>query len=525
MKNIYYNTKNRLRNLKKIERRTAGIEGVATPSKYPPWKGGEAKQRGVTRMRKIIGAVLIGLLVFNSAEASRIKKVWSSAGKKPKWISVFPEKKGYHYFVGISQNQEDSGVALQRAIEEALKQVLTTIGVVAGSKMRIDKEISENKEVTKMLDQYKENSRGRVKGHKIQEVYTEEYRDDDRRFYDVYVLMMYSDAEIKNERSRIEDQQAENRRLANDTIRGIDGMLKDGRIADAYQESARVFTMLADQPGASQYELLKSNIKKMLSGFAIEPVVVSGKNPSVKLSLNWNGKKTPAPGIKMVSAFKSGAGVISTPQTTGGDGIAVFPISKIKFEAGLAKIEVKPAEEQFTDSLKNAYMDDSDIDSMRGSIKETYIEIILKAADFGGSKFCLIIWNDGGKRENAFEVSLMKELTTAGISVRTFAELPSGVGFDSFESKDFYDFLSSQGMDTLIVGRLGIIDNGDVYNLKSVTTQIDIKVSEIKTRKMLAAFQKANTGVQINFERAKQKTSSELAKELSPQIIEIAGVQ
>ncbi|MBA3065486.1 hypothetical protein FP828_03240 [bacterium] len=182
-------------------------------------------------------------------------------------------------------------------------------------------------------------------------------------------------------------------------------------------------------------------------------------------------------------------------------------------------------EEQFTVPLKNAYMDDSDFEFLVGVIKGLETTLVLKAADFGDSKFALIIWDDKVSRETSFETALSKELTSAGISVRSFADIPSGVSFDSFEKEEFFSFLSSKGIDNLIVGSLNVIDNGDVYNLKSVTCEAHIKVIEIKSRKVLAAFEKSNTGVQINLQRAKAKTTSALVGEISPMIIDIAGVQ
>jgi len=473
---------------------------------------------------KVVFAVLSVFLLSNALFAVP-KKVRSSSRKRPKWISIPPEEKGYHFFVGISQNQDDKGTALGKALEEAQKQVLSTIGIVVGTKMRLNKEISENKTVTKMMDQYRETGKAKLKGQKVKEIYSEEYRDGDRRFFDVYVLLRYSAGEIKSERRRIEQQQADYRRIANEKLTLIDKMISDGKIWDAYQEACRIFTGLADQPGASQYRLLLNKVKKIVNGLVITPVSVKGKKPSVKLTLSWDKKKLPVSSVKMLSEIVQGEGEIASPQTSGDDGIAVFPISKIKFQGGLAKLKIQPQTGQFLDSLKNAYMDDSDFDSLKKSLENAVVSIILKASDFGGQKFCLIVWNEAGKRENSFEVAVTKELGKAGISVRSFSEIPQGVSFDSFENDKFYDFLSAQGMDALIVGRLNVIDNGDVYNLRSVTSQVDLKVIEIKTRKVLAAFEKEKSGVQINFKRAKSKTSSELVELVAPQIIDIAGVQ
>ncbi len=477
------------------------------------------------RNRRFAVMAMAAIFFLTGPAFARPKKVWSSKRKKPKWISVIPEKSGYYYYVGISQNQDDKGVALQKALEEAMKQVLSTIGIVVGTKMRLDKEISGNEQITKMVDKYRETGKAKMRGQKVKEMYTEEYRDGDRRFFDVYLLMRYSEKEIKKERRRIEDQQAQNRREADRKMEESQVLLKEGKVSDAFEEDARMFTMLADQPGISQYSALLNRIKKLLSSLETEAVSAKGKKPSVRLFAKIDGERKPVSGIRMLASFETGEGEVDSPKTTDEKGIAVFPISKIKFSGGIAKLKIKPMAEQFTVPLKNAYMDDSDFEFIEGILKGLEVSLILKAADFGGSKFSLIVWNDKGKRETSFETALSKELTAAGISVRAFANVPEGVSFDSFENDKFFSSLAAKGIDCLIVGSLNMIDNGDVYNLKSVTGEAHIKVIEIKSRKLLAAFEKSNTGVQINFKRAKAKTTTALVGDIAPKIVDIAGVQ
>jgi len=475
--------------------------------------------------RRFALLVMAGIFLITGPAFARPKKVWSSSRKKPKWISVIPEKTGYYYYVGISQNQEDRGVALQKALEEAMKQVLSTIGIVVGTKMRLDKEIRGNEEITKMVDKYRETGKAKMRGQKVKKMYTEEYRDGDRRFFDVYLLMRYSEKEIKKERKRIEAQQAKNRREADRKMEESDVMLKKGKVSEAFEEDARMFTMLADQPGISQYSDLLNRIKKLLSSLETEVVNTKGKKPSARLFAKIDGERKAVSGIRMLASFEKGEGEVDSPKTTDEKGMAVFPISKIKFSGGIAKLKIRPMDEQFTVPLKNAYMDDTDFEFIEGILKGLEVSLILKASDFGDSKFTLIVWDDNGKRETSFETALSKELTAAGISVRAFANVPQGVSFDSFENDKFFSSLADKGIDCLVVGSLNTIDNGDVYSLKSVTGEAHIKVIEIKSRKILAAFEKSSTGVQINFKRAKAKTTSALVADIAPKIIDIAGVQ
>ncbi|MBA3065485.1 hypothetical protein FP828_03235 [bacterium] len=189
-----------------------------------------------------------------------------------------------------------------------MKQVLSTIGIVVGTKMRLDKEISGNEEITKMVDKYRETGKAKMRGQKVQEMYTEEYRDGDRRFFDVYLLLMYSEKEIKTERQRIEEQQSQNRREADRKMKEAEVMLKEGKVSSAFEEDARMFTMLADQPGVSQYSALLNRIKKLLNSLETETVSVKGKKPSVKLFAKIDGERKPVSGIRMLAVFETGEG-------------------------------------------------------------------------------------------------------------------------------------------------------------------------------------------------------------------------
>ncbi len=467
---------------------------------------------------------ITALFFFSSGCLAVPKKVRSSSRHRPKWLTKLPQEKGYNYFLGIAQNQPDEGVALEKAIEEALKQVLTTIGIVVGTKMRINKEMSADKTITKMLDEYRETGKAKVRGHKIKGIYTEEFVDGDKRFFDVYVLLRYSDREIKTERRRIESVQAANRRIAREKLPEVDKLIESGKVMDAYLLAARIFTDLADQPTSSEYRSALGKIKKIVDGISLEPLRLKGRKPKVEAVLRWGGKEIPVDMMKLEAECTEGKFEIETPQKTS-EGLAEFKIEKATFQGGLLKIKIFPSSDQFLVPLKNAYMDEADFSAFKKTLADAAISVILKAADFGGRKYCLLVWDERGRRQNSFEVSLTKRLTNAGISVRSFARVPAGVNFRNFEKENFYDFLKKQGIGGLIIGELKIVDNGSVYSLRSVSANISLKVIDIKSKKVLAAFEKTQTGVQINFERAKIKTTNELVEKIAPQIIDITSVQ
>jgi len=452
------------------------------------------------------------------------KKIWSSARKKPKWISYIPEEKGYHYFIGIAQNQPSRATALRKAIEEALKQVLTTIGVTIGTDMRIEKEIKASKVITKMLDEYSEKGKAKLKGHKIKEIYSEEYVDGDKRFYDVYVLVRYSDKEIAAERRRIEEEQRQNRSTARFNLEDYTKLLSNRRVKDAVEKLLENLYILSDQPTCAEYRRSFEKLKEVLGNISLKPQKVKGREPQILAVLNVEGEEIPYAFLGILAEFKQGEGEISSPVKTDENGIATFKISKIKFQAGVVKINFIPAKAQFIETIKNA-ISKKQREVLENIILQSQISIILRASDFGGKSVCILFWDEERKRVGSFEVSLAEKLTEVGVNIKSFSNIPTGINFENFEQGVFCEFLKEKGVDVLVVGKLQTIDNGNVYSLRSVTVNADYKIVEIKTKKITLSKTDSKTAVQINFGRARTKALKELAEIVSKSLQEILSIQ
>jgi len=452
------------------------------------------------------------------------KRIWSSPGKKPKWISYIPEEKGYHYFIGIAQNQPDRATALRKAIEEALKQVLTTIGVTIGTDMRIEKEIQASKVLTKMIDEYSEKGRAKLRGHKIKEIYSEEYFDGNRRFYDVYVLLRYSEREIAAERRRIEEEQRRNRATARFNMEDFKKLLNEGRVKDAVEKLFENVYILSDQPSCLEYKKSFERLKEILGNISLKPLKTTGRKPQILAVLNVEGRKIPYAFLDILAEFEQGEGEISSPEKTDENGIAEFEISKIKFQAGVAKINFIPEKTQFMETIKSA-ISDKQREVLENLISQAQISIVLKASDFGGKSVCILFWSEEGQRVMTFEVSLAEKLTEVGVNIKSFSNIPTGINFGNFEQDVFYKFLKEKGVDVLVVGKLKAIDNGNVYNLKSVTVNADYKIVEVKSKKITLSKTDSKTAVQINFDRAKAKALKGLAEIVSKSLQEILSIQ
>ena len=103
-------------------------------------------------MKRCLVLFLSCMIIIPSVLEAKLKLVSRSKKKKPEWITILPEEKGYYYLLGVAQNKKDLGEGMGSAVEEGLKQVLTVIGIVVGSKTQIKKQMEKDKQITKMLE-------------------------------------------------------------------------------------------------------------------------------------------------------------------------------------------------------------------------------------------------------------------------------------------------------------------------------------------------------------------------------------
>jgi len=412
-------------------------------------------------MKRILSVFIIFLLSINFASA-KIKLIEKSKRKKPKWITLPPEEKGYYYFIGVSQNNKNLGEGINKAIEEALKQVLSTIGVVVGARTYIEKTMKEDRTISKIIDEYKEVGRAKLRGHKIREIYTETYLDTEtgERFYDVYVLLRYSEKEIKKERDRIKRIQAENRKVSQKYLEEAKEFEKNGKIFNAFKKYSDVINVLQDQPGIYQYNNALIGIKRILNG-----IVLKGKQEKRTIIVLGNcrihEKSFPLDGIKLKAEISKGEGEIEVSSIFE-NGKCEFKIKKIKFEGGIAEITVFLDKEQFLSLLKNAYLSNQDLKALEEIIEEKKVKILISSSEFGFSKVCVFVFKKDGGRSSQAENIISKILIDSGIKVAEM-NIPKFLNYKNFMKKIFFTLLRKKGVKKVIVGELEVIDNGKVY--------------------------------------------------------------
>jgi len=475
-------------------------------------------------MRRI-SIIFLGILLFFNLSHAKIKLIEKSKRKKPEWITVPPEKKGYYFFIGVAQNQPSLTEGINKAVEEALRQVLTVIGIVVGSKTEIQKQMKGDKYIARMLDEYKEVGRAKVKGHRIKEIYTEEYLDTDtgKRFYDVYLLLRYSQSEIKKERERIQREQRENRSKAAGILKEAKNFEKNGKILKAYIKYADVLSLLQDQPSIYEYNTALLSIKRILNSIILKGI--SKKRKIIIEVISRIGEKLyPVEDVKLIAKIEKGTGTITSSSITDVSGKADFTISKIKFEGGIAKVKVSFSKEQFLSNLENLYITESDLRSLKNIIEEKTVEVVLKSSEFGFSKTTVIIWKKRGGRSPQAEDIISSTLIDSGINVITLNRRFRGINYRNFETEDFFNILKSKGIEKAVLGEIELIDNGKVYSLYSVTGVLKLKIISVKEREVLTTIEETKNTVDLNFDKAAHKVIEFLSKKLSPKIIELLSL-
>ena len=166
---------------------------------------------GVKVLGVFILLIFTAITIIGCAHGRAIKRrestklLYASAKKIPGWITSIPEDKNFYYFVGSSGDVSTFDRGKREAINDALKQVVETIGVkVTAESTQEEKYYAEVYKLnisTKLL----QKGEAKLQGAELKEVYYEKYeRSDGSIFYRVWVLVKYSKMAIAKEQKRLQ---------------------------------------------------------------------------------------------------------------------------------------------------------------------------------------------------------------------------------------------------------------------------------------------------------------------------------
>jgi len=482
-------------------------------------------------LKRFLVLALAAVFFVPSCALGKTSLIEKSAGKKPVWITKPPQDEKTLYFVGARSGAPSLGEGVESAVRDAMNQVMMTIGFTIAVKSEITNRVESNEEISSVVDQFRTTGQAQLKGQRVKEVYYEKYstvRDAQKvEYYDVYVLLKYSDKEIKDERRRREEQQAENRRLAGTYMKEGAQLLGQGSVMDAYQKYADSLRVLSSQPGDELYNQSLISLKKIIENITVKeaPPAQGRKELTFKLSYATEGKEFPLKRVNAAVLMVMGKGETDKTVTTGLDGIGAAKIQKMAFEGGIAKVKIDIEPDQFLLPIKETYLADAELKNIKDMLGLKNITIVLKSTQYGTSQVCVIVWDRAGGRNKEMESMITEHLTKSGITVVVPKSLTPDLSFTNFDNPAFYESLSGEKISTAVIGMSEGIDNGDIYGLKSVTGKIDLRIVDIEKRQVITTVSKSKTTADISFEKGKTKVFRELIDLVAPSIVDTVSAE
>ena len=158
----------------------------------------------------ILVLLFIAAMIVNGCAHGRARRgvstklVYASAKKIPVWITEIPEDKEYYYFVGSSGEASSLDEGKKQAVNDALKQVVETIGVKVTTESSQEEKYYAEEYQLNVSSKLLQKGEAKLQGAELKKAYYEKYeRPDGSVFYRVWVLVKYSKQEIAREQKRL----------------------------------------------------------------------------------------------------------------------------------------------------------------------------------------------------------------------------------------------------------------------------------------------------------------------------------
>lgn len=478
-------------------------------------------------MKKILLKVFIicfSISLLSVLAEAKPKLVRRTANKQPTWITMPMEDADNLYFVGSKQNVPTLAEGMEGAIQRALEDLFKYIGVTMATRSEITQRVQENKEFTEALDKIKTAGEAKIKGQRLKEVYYEEYSDDGKRFYDVFVLLKYSKREVKTERERIETEQQKNRELAKQYLEDAKKFLAEGKVWDTYLKYADALKIVVMQGSSPIFYESLTGIKKIVEGLSFETVAKDKNGVKVKIKYTVGDKVLPVAGLNLKSSFVFGTGEVSGMVNTDDKGVAELKIAKISFKDGIAKIHTAIDANQFILPIKDSFINEDELKNIQDLLAAKNTNIVLKISDFSVGSVGILIWDKTEKRNYELEGIFGEKLTASGYKIVS----PKNVGqitFADYETDEFYSIMQKNGINMVVLGRTSVTDQGEVYGMRSALTKVDIRIIDVKKKEMLNTFTQSKAGVGLSVEQASAKSYQSLVDVIIQPVIDLLSMQ
>jgi hypothetical protein len=454
------------------------------------------------------------------------KLIYKSAKKRPEWITKTPEEKDNYYFVGVKQNAETLSDGIKGALYNAFEQLMMTIGVVVTVKSKIMDRVIQDKEVSEIYEQLNKVGAAKIRGHRVREVYYEEYRTpDNKRYFDVYVLVRYSSKEINLERQRIEEEQKKSLQLSKEMLSEGDKFIKEGNVMEGYKKYVEVVKLLSDQPKTTIFTTAVGNIESIFSRLALELLNKEKDVIKIKFSYKIENKSIPLPDVKIKYTFEKGEGeLLPSICVTDRDGVAEFKVAKIKFDKDIAKIIFYPEEEDFFLSLRDATFSDEVVERLENLFKAVKLAVGYKSTDFPQQKVgILVLEKDKIRRNSTFENLLSKQLLSYGMELSTLENI--NLTYTNIDDEKVYTVFPKTNVDLAIIGEINSIVQDEVYGIYSVLVNIEMKVYDLRKKKLIKVITERQTSAGLSTAQAQENALAQLSSKIIPELVDIISLK
>ncbi len=308
-------------------------------------------------MKKVLIFLSMALLVSCGREQTRpepVKKdnsqtvVKRSKESAPNWIIMQKKSDRYMYFTGIGSGTNELKAVRDKALEDAMSQIVSYIGFRVSSKMQRTTEYKDTDEASTFRQTLKESVEGKGNAKisvNMDDFYYEQTADGN---YTMYVLLKLPKKWAESERARLNKLAAEQRMQAKDDLQKSDKLISSGHWSSA-MDKLLTATFLSEQAAENSdlYDQCKLKLRSLFADltFSLKNnpkfAYIEGGSDPIKVEVRSAGSSAPLFGVLTTAGVeKSLARVVSeSGYSSDKKGIVEYRVDSIS-ERGIKDIQV-----------------------------------------------------------------------------------------------------------------------------------------------------------------------------------------
>jgi hypothetical protein len=297
--------------------------------------------------------------------------VQSSARKIPQWVTDIPEEREYLYFVGTSGDADSYDRGKKEAIEDAISQVVRTIGARVTSTATYEERYFAEQYETTISSELVTEGKAKLQDAEIKEIYFEKYaKPDGTGFFRVWALLKYGKKEIAREQERLKSIL----QAMYGEVSALESKAEEYaaalRIADAVASRLQAaFTALSVEDGKVLFDRNLNRAQELLLGIRLDKEgedqvgYVGEPLPAplrVRASFQSGGGRHPVPNLPLLFAYRvpkersEGYKLLVRGASTGSDGTASYRVDMIEEVSDANRVEVSIDLSAFVKQLQEA---------------------------------------------------------------------------------------------------------------------------------------------------------------------------